>query len=96
MNPYEVEAAPRLNRDAKRLPPALKRALDAEIRKIAADPLRGDRKRGVLRDVYVEKFKAQNDQWLIAYRIDENRRVIQLLAFGQHENFYRDLGRYIR
>ena len=41
----------RIPDELKRLPSALKRALDAEIRKIAADPLRGDRKRGVLRDV---------------------------------------------
>lgn len=96
VKPYGIEAAPRFNRDVKRLPPDLKRALDAEIRKIAADPYKGDRKRGVSQDVFVEKFKAGNDQWLLAYRIQEDRHVIQLLAFGQHENFYRDLSRYIR
>ncbi|PZN10362.1 MAG: addiction module toxin RelE [Bacillota bacterium] len=96
MEPYKIEAAPRFNRMVKRLPPNLKRALDEEVRRIAANPYKGDRKRGVLRDVFVEKFQAVNDQWLIAYRIDEERRVVQLMAFGQHENFYRDLSRGLR
>ena len=93
MEPYQVEAAPRFNRTIKRLPPNLKRALDEEVRRIAANPYKGEQKRGVLRDVFVEKFQAVNDQWLIAYRVVEQRRVVQLLAFGQHENFYRDLSR---
>ena len=37
----------RIPDELKRLPSALKRALDAEIRKIAGDPLRGDRKRAM-------------------------------------------------
>lgn len=96
MTPYRVEAAPLLNRMAKKLPPNLKKVVDAEVRRIAADPYKGDRKKGVLRDVFVVKFGAMNDQWLLAYRIKEEERVVQLLAFGQHENFYRDLSRYLQ
>lgn len=93
MDPYTIEAAPRFNRTVKRLPPDLKTALDQEVRRLAVDPYKGDRKRGVLRHVFVDKFQAVNDQWLLAYRVQEDTRVIQLLAFGQHENFYRDLSR---
>lgn len=95
MDEYGVEAAPRFNRTMKRLSANLKRALDDEVRKIAKDPFKADRKRGVLRDVFVEKFRAVNDQWLIAHRVQEQTHTVQLLAFGQHENFYRDLERYV-
>ena len=95
MAPYAIEAAPRFNRAVKRLPSNLKQALDEEVRRISADPHKGDRKRGVLRDVFVEKFQAVNDQWLVAYRVSEDKQVVQLLAFGQHENFYRDLSRHV-
>ncbi len=60
------------------------------------DPRKGDRKRGPLRDVWVEKFKAQSDQYLIAYLIDESAEVVTFLDIGQHENFYRDLERYLK
>ena len=62
---------------------------------ILQDPHRGDRKRGALRQVWVEKFKAQNDQWLVAYIIEERRNIVYFVAVGQHENFYRDLQRHL-
>lgn len=91
-----IEAAPRFNRIAKKLEPALKQVLDSEILALVDNPYKGDRKKGVLRDVLVEKFEAVNDQWLLAYRILEKEQVIQLLFFGQHENFYRDLTKYLQ
>lgn len=91
-----IEAAPRFNRIVKKLEPVLKRTLDEEIRNILDYPYKGDRKKGVLRDVLVHKFEAVNDQWLLAYRVLEKNQVIQLLHFGQHENFYRDLTKYLK
>lgn len=91
-----VEAAPRFNRIAKKLVPALKQVLDKEILALADNPYKGDRKKGILRDVLVEKFEAINDQWLLAYRVLEKEQVIQLLYLGQHENFYRDLTKYLQ
>lgn len=91
-----IEAAPRFNRIAKKLEPTLKRSLDEAIQSLIDNPYRGDRKKGVLREVWVYKFEALNDQWLLAYRILEKERVLQLLHFGQHENFYRDLTKYLK
>lgn len=96
MAPFKVEAAPRFNRTAKKLPPNVKKVLDEEVRRIAVNPYKGDRKKGVLRDVFVEKFEAANDQWLLAYRVKEKEQTVQLLAIGLHENFYRDLSRYLQ
>ncbi len=93
---FRVEAAPRFNRIAKKLPPNVKKVLDEEVRRLAVDPYKGDQKRGALRGVLVEKFEAVNDQWLLAYRVREDDNVVQLLTIGQHENFYRDLNRSLR
>ncbi len=62
---------------------------------ILQDPHRGDRKRGALREIWVEKFKAESDQWLVAYIIDDKRDIVYFVAVGRHENFYRDLQRHL-
>ena len=61
---------------------------------ILQDPYRGDRKRGTLSNVWVEKFPAQNDQYLVASEIDDKNRIVTFLDIGQHENFDRDLEKY--
>ncbi len=94
--PYTGLAAPSYNRDRKRLAPVVIRRLDHVQAQILQDPHRGDRKRGALRQVWVEKFKAQNVQWLVAYTIDDKRDIVYFVAVGQHENFYRDVQRYLR
>lgn len=93
---WKAQAAPRYNRRRKRLSKVVHQALNEEQARILQDPRKGDRKRGPLRDVLVEKFKAENDQYLIAYLIDEGAEVVTFLDIGQHENFYRDLGRYLK
>lgn len=57
---------------------------------ITANPELGDTKIGDLTGVSVYKFKANQTQWLLAYRI-VSRQEITLLVVGPHENFYRDL-----
>ncbi len=89
--PYTGLAAPSYNRDRKRLAPAVIHRFDEVQAQILQDPHRGDRKHGALRNIWVEKFKAQNDQWLVAYSIDDKRDIVYFVATGQHENFYRDL-----
>jgi len=44
-----------------------------------------------LLDVYVYKFKSQNQLMLLAYEFDPETRMLLLL--GSHENFYRELKR---
>ena len=93
--PYAGLAAPSYNKNRKRLAPAIIHRLDAVQAQILQDPHRGDRKRGALRQIWVEKFKAQNDQWLVAYIIDDKRDIVYFVAVGQHENFYHDLQRHL-
>lgn len=67
--------------------------LDEEIRTIQDDAAIGEAKRGDLAGVYVHKFKIEKRLFLLAYEYTE--REILLLAMGPHENFYRDLKRYL-
>jgi mRNA-degrading endonuclease RelE of RelBE toxin-antitoxin system len=79
---WKGRAAPRYNRRRKRLSRAVRETLNAEQASILQDPRKGDRKRGALRDVWVEKFKAGNDQYLIAYFIDEKTETVTFLDIG--------------
>ena len=65
--------------------------INAGIRAILADPAIGEEKKGDLSGVRVYKIDVQNQQYLLAYEVDET--IITLLALGVHENFYRDLKR---
>jgi mRNA-degrading endonuclease RelE of RelBE toxin-antitoxin system len=71
-----------------------KKRLDKEIKKIAKDPSVGEEKKGDLRGVFVHKFKIHALQYLISYRLTGDR--LELIMIGPHENYYRDLKRYIK
>ncbi len=67
-------------------------ALNIAIQGIIKDPSIGPIKRGDLREIRVHKYRDQKDQLLIAYWIPDNK-TLELIDFGSHENFYRDLKR---
>ena len=71
-----------------------KKRLDTQIRKIIDNPTIGSEKKGDLRGVFVHKFKISSLQYLLAYRfVDEN---LELIMIGPHENYYRDLKKYLK
>ena len=67
--------------------------LDDVVRRICETPEIGEAKKGDLKGVFVHKFKVRDKLFLLAYKFDENE--VLLLALGRHENFYRDLERYL-
>lgn len=89
-------AAPRYNKQRKKLIQGIKHALQLEEDKIIKDPHQGERKIGSLKEVWVKKFKVVHNQYLLAYKIDEKQHIVIFLAVGQHENFYRDLQKYLK
>ena len=81
-------------RKVKKLTKREKKKIDEQIHKIMDNPSIGTEKKGDLRGVYVYKFKIQALQYLLAYRfVGEN---LELIMFGQHENYYRDLKSYLK
>ena len=81
-------------RKVKKFTKTQKKKLDGEIRKILDNPSIGSEKKGDLRGVYVHKFKIHTLQYLLAYRF--NKKTLELIMIGPHENYYRDLKSYIK
>jgi mRNA interferase RelE/StbE len=89
----QVSQSPLFERKKKRLTKEEIAVLDNEVRRICAAPEIGETKKGDLAGVSVHKFKVQDRLFLLAYEFDENE--VLLLALSAHENFYRDLKRYL-
>jgi len=70
-----------------------KQALKEAVKEIVSKPVIGTEKTGDLKGVLVYKYKFSNNQYLIAYEHNFESKEITLLAYGSHENFYRDLKR---
>jgi mRNA interferase RelE/StbE len=83
---------PTFSRALKKLHSGDKAALDEAVRQISNNPRIGEAKLGDLEGVHVFKFRLNNQLCLLAYS-QINESAIKLLAFGSHENFYRDLKR---
>jgi len=90
---WDAKATPRYLRSRKKLPSGVRKVLNKVQAQVLQDPYRGDRKRPPLGWLWVEKFKAENDQWLLGYEIDDKRDLVIFHAIGQYENFYRDIQR---
>ena len=89
----QVFQSPLFERKKKRLTKAEIAALDREVERVSKEPAIGEIKRGDLAGVHVHKFKVGERLFLLAYEFDNNE--IFLLTVGLHENFYRDLKRYL-
>ena len=68
--------------------------LDISVRKFIENPDIGQRKTGNLSDIWVYKFFIFKQQFLLAYKWDEESRT--LMAIAVHENFYRDLKKNLK
>lgn len=81
-------------RKVKRFSKSQKLQLDKQIKRILEDPAIGTEKKGDLRGVYVHKFKFKTIQYLLSYRIAGGN--LELIMIGPHQNYYRDLKKYIK
>jgi len=78
----------------KKMPKQEKKILDQEVRRIAEDLSIGEEKKGDLAEVFVHKFKIRAVLYLLAYR--KVGQDLELIMVGPHENYYRDLKRYVK
>ncbi|RLB95322.1 MAG: type II toxin-antitoxin system RelE/ParE family toxin [Deltaproteobacteria bacterium] len=78
----------------KKFSKSQKSQLDKQVRRILEEPAIGTEKKGDLRGIHVHKFKLKTIQYLLAYRMaGEN---LELIMIGPHQNYYRDLKKYIK
>jgi mRNA-degrading endonuclease RelE of RelBE toxin-antitoxin system len=86
-----VVQTPTFKKQFKKLDKPIKKFVEEAIRAIIDVPSLGDEKKGDLEGVFVYKFKAKSQLYLLAYKYDIETR--ELRAIGVRENFYRDLKR---
>lgn len=78
----------------KKLKNKQKEALDTAVREIIASPQTSTEKKGDLTGIFVHKFKVQGVLYLLSYRFEGED--LELIMFGPHENYYRDLKSYLK
>ena len=77
----------------KKLHKNQRNAVRLEVQKLVDNPNLGTQKKQDLSDVFVHKFKINNQLFLLAYTFEPE--TLDLIVLGVHENFYRDLKNYI-
>lgn len=70
------------------------RSFAKTVKEIIGNPEIGTEKKGDLRGVFVYKFKIKSSQYLLSYRFTETE--LELIMLGPHENYYRDLKKYLK
>ena len=88
----KIYLSPAFGRKLKKLQKQEKQKLDGAILDILNDPSIGQEKVGDLAGVLVHKFKTNKQLTLLSYTYTNSE--INLLTFGSHGNFHRDLKRY--
>ena len=78
----------------KKMPKLRRAKVDAQIVRLQKTPDLGEEKKQDLAGVFVHKFKVNRQQLLLSYRIVGDE--LQLITIGTHENYYRDLKRYLK
>ena len=68
--------------------------LDEAVKSVSSDPSIGDMKMGDLQGIRVFKFQSKKQLILLAYEVIDS--TLYLYAFGSHENFYRNLKKYLQ
>lgn len=90
---YRLKQTRRFARAYKKLHDNVAADVDDAADLIAADPTVGEHKKGDLAELFVYKFRSQNQLYLLGYTLDDDIRLVYLEAVGPHENFYRDIKR---
>lgn len=90
---WDVRQTRRFARTYKKLHDNIVSDVDEAIVEVAGNPDIGEKKKGDLSELWVYKFRALGQLYLLGYTRDDSIRLIYLEAVGPHENFYRDLRR---
>ena len=90
----EVFQMPRFKKYAKKLPRHLQQIILDAVEDILTDTEIGELKKGDLNGFRVHKSTMGHQLILIAYKVENDSLV--LYQAGPHENFYKNLKRYLK
>lgn len=88
-----VLQSPTFKKAVKKLKAGQKKELDAAVTDLMVAPTLGELKKGDLSFLHVYKFKMSKQLTLLGYSFDDGALLLELMALGSHENFYRDIKR---
>lgn len=86
-----VLQTPQFKKTVKKLHSNQKKDLDKAIRELVKSPTLGEQKKGDLAFLRVYKFKMVKQLTLLGYSYQDDAVILELIALGSHENFYRDV-----
>jgi len=92
-NISEIIQSPIFAKQKKKLKKKQIKELNEAVKTIMATPDVGDLKKGDLQGIRVYKYKVGNNFIVLAYWIEG--RIFYLYSFGSHENFYKELSKYL-
>jgi len=87
----QVLQTPSFKKAAKKLHKNQKNDLDMAVKLLMGDPGLGEQKKGGLQFLRVYKFKMVKQLTLLGYSYEDGSVVLELIALGSHENYYRDV-----
>ena len=90
----KVLQMPRFKKYVKKLPRHFQQVVLDAVEDVLEDPEVGELKKGDLEGFRVHKFTMVRQLILIAYKVESNSLV--LYQAGPHENFYKNLKRYLK
>lgn len=91
VNISHVTQTPSFKKVVKKLHAKQKQDLDKAVKATMANPNLGERKKGDLAFLRVYKFKMTKQLTLLGYSYVDGAIVLELIALGSHENFYRNI-----
>ncbi len=87
----QVLQTPSFKKAVKKLHKNQKKELDKAVKTLMDAPLLGEQKKGDLSFLRVYKFKMVKQVTLLGYSYENDSVILELIAIGSHENFYRDV-----
>lgn len=87
----QVLQTPSFKKTVKKLHANQKKDLDDAIKVLMEEPTLGEQKKGDLSYLRVYKFKMVKQLTLLGYSYEDGSVMLELIALGPHENFYRDI-----
>ena len=87
----QVLQTPSFKKAVKKLHTNQKKELDKAVKTLMDAPLLGEQKKGDLSFLRVYKLKMVKQVTLLGYSYENDSVILELIAIGSHENFYRDV-----
>jgi hypothetical protein len=89
-----VSYKPPFNKFVKKQTRSFQLVIEDEVEAVIQNPLTGEGKKGDLTGFKIHKFSYQGQKHLLSYVIQTGGIVF--FTIGSHENFYRELKKYLK